>query len=83
MEGQDIQIEQIRLNTKVATPLVNEKQLSCFLTRPCTYLTFGLGCIFELYLSWLGKSHPKKNETNRDENKAGKKIKIKNPICNT
>jgi hypothetical protein len=78
MEGQDIQIEQIRLNTKVATPLVNKKKLSCFQTRPCTYLTFGLGCIFELYLSWFGKSYPKKNETNRDEKKKKKKKKKPN-----
>jgi hypothetical protein len=39
VEGQDKQIEQIPLNTKVAMPLVNEKKLSCFQTRPCTYLT--------------------------------------------
>jgi hypothetical protein len=78
-EGQDIQIEQIRLNTKVAMPLVNEKKLSCFQSHPCTYLTFGLDCIFELDFFWLGKSHQKKkekkkrkkNETNRDESKAG------------
>jgi hypothetical protein len=30
-------------------------------------------CIFELDLSWLGKSHQKKIEINRDESKAGKK----------
>lgn len=73
MESQDTQIEQIPLNTKVAMPLVNKKKIVLLPNSP---LYISDRCIFELHLSWLGKSHQKKTETNRDESKAGKK---KNP----
>jgi hypothetical protein len=76
MDGQDIQIEQIQLNTKVAMPLVNEKKIVLLPNSPLYISDLWLGLYFR-GLESLTKKRLKQTETKAMQ---GKK---KPPICNT